>query len=164
MQTENNWYEKVAKTVAEKKIHKKDYKFFQIERFLRAARRIDRYAIEEKCLECEHLRSTIEQIASNLDEYINESRQKKREYERMFDEILVHLKGKHQLIPYSYYVALFSLFGMLAGAALGAAIGMLISPKAMKIGGLIGWAIGLIAGRLTGSRKDYDAKRDNRTF
>jgi len=157
MQNEKDWYEQILEKIAAQNLSKKDFKFLQIERFLRAARRIDQYAITESCLECEHLKQTAEDIATNLSDYITDSRLKKIEFENKFDDILHHLKDTHKVIPYSYFIALYSILGMLAGAALGGALGMLHSIEMMKIGGLIGSAIGLLIGRIIGSRKTFKA-------
>lgn len=164
MNAETEWYRKIAEQIAEHNISSRDYKFFQIERFLRAVRRLEHYSENENCIECNYLKNTAEDIALNLEEYINGKRAKKIEFEKKFDKILHHLKQRHRLTPYSYFVAIYSLIGMLAGAAIGALIGMLISPVYMKVGGLVGWAIGLITGRLFGSRKDRFKLKSNSSY
>ena len=158
MQTESEWTQKIAKQVAMIKISPKDYKFFQIERFLRADQRIDYYADIENCEDCSLLKKAAEDISSNLEMYINGAPASKVEYEKKFDVILHHLNTNHKLAQNSYFVVIFSLVGMLVGAALGVTIAMLLGIEDVKIGGLMGWALGLIAGIIIGQRKDNKVK------
>lgn len=152
------WSQGIKRTINKQKenIYKRDFKFFKIDRLEKIAERIDEYS--DNCEECENLKKEVEHISNKLSEYINGSLQERSEYEKRSEIIVKHLKDKHGLISPGYYSAVYSLAGFSAGISVFTGIAYLINPVFWKFGLLIGFTLGIIAGRIYGNKKDKQKK------
>ena len=93
------------------------------------------------------------------------------EFETFHDAIYQHLRKDHNLTPRSYFIALYSFIGMIAGLIIGGLMGVaadfaLDTEKGqwLKNGLLLGWFLGLVAGQITGKRKDNRIKKLGKQF
>ncbi len=155
------WSKKMNNEIDLKKeeIYKRDYKFFKIDRLERINERIDVFS--DNCKKCEEYKAEIEDIISKLPEYINGSPRMRAEYEKRSENIVRHLKTEHGLVPEQYFSSLYSFFGFTAGALILGAAAYLYNPGFLKWGLITGFTFGLIAGRITGNRKDKEKKKEN---
>jgi hypothetical protein len=153
----SEWFEKIESVIAEqeKLIRKKDYKFFQIDRLLRVAERVDLES--DKCTACEALKPEIENISGKVASFVNGRPSERRELEKRFDALMKHLKQGHQIYPVYYFVSLYSFLGILFGSALGWLVGLII-PNLFIFCLLSGFAIGVVVGYIYGNRLDLRAR------
>jgi len=134
------------------KIHKKDYTFYHIDRMKRIVEHISNNG--DVCSECAALQSDAEFLATNFVELLNSSVSQKREYEKRFDKLMLHLKKHHDVVPYNYLPAYYSFVYMIIGAAIGALVGLVAFFPKILVATLVGWVIGLIVGQFLGNRKE----------
>lgn len=155
------WAKKINGEIEDKKedIFKRDYKFFKIDRLERINERIDVFS--DDCDDCRNLKYDLEDIVSRLSEYVNGSPGKRAEYEKRSDKIVNHLKKVHGLVPENYYSSIFSFAGIIIGTLLFAGTAYLFYPGFLKWGALAGFTAGLITGRILGSTKDKEKKKNN---
>ncbi|MEN8123327.1 MAG: hypothetical protein ABFS35_23520 [Bacteroidota bacterium] len=151
---ESLWYKKLEKTVLEEneKLYKRDFKFYQVDSFLKAAKKVDRFA--SQCTSCKESKSISEDIAENLFDYLKGDVKSRRIYEKKLDTMNKHLRKEHSIYPKQYFISLYSLMGVLGGLLLGAFISYITIPGFMKQSLLFGFVAGLIAGRILGKIKD----------
>ena len=152
--TESLWYKKLEiKTLEEnEKLYKNDFKFFQVETFLKAAKKADSFS--EKCDNCKIHKDTSEEIAENLQSYLKGDFKSRKDYEKRLTAITNHLKKAHQIYPEQYFISLYSLFGVVGGLAFGALVAYLTIPGFIKQTMLFGFVLGLLIGRILGKRKE----------
>ncbi len=140
-------------------VFKRDYKFFKIDRLERINERIDIFS--DNCEECRNFKTELEDIVSKLPDYINGSPGMRSEYEKRSDKIVNHLKQKHGLIPEQYYSSVWSLIGLVSGILFFGGAAYFFQPGFVKWGLFTGFTIGIIAGRIYGSRKDKMKKSED---
>ncbi len=148
------WYNKIQLQVEEKMatLHAKDFKFYKVDYFLALAKEVDR--LSSNCVDCNMLKSKIENVANGLDETLSGTISLRREYEKQLSEIEKHISKIHKIYPKQYFLYLYSFLGIVAGLILGAAISFLIDAKFLKLGVILGFTIGLIVGRILGQVKE----------
>ena len=139
-------------------IYRKDYKFFKIDRLEDMAEHIDIFS--EKCPECQYLKAEVEDIAENLSDFMYGSSRKRAEYEKRTEKIFSHLKHKHNLKQRGYYASLYPFYGLLIGSLIGLIFGLL-SFRLLRLTLLLGFAGGLIIGRVLGKNKDRYYEKNN---
>ena len=159
---ESLWYKKLEIKILEEneKLYKNDFKFFQVETFLRAAKKAD--SLSEKCDTCKIHKETSEEIADNLQNYLKGDFKSRKDYEKKLTTITKHLRKGHQIYPEQYFISLYSLFGILGGLAFGAVIAYLTIPGFIKQAMLFGFVGGLLIGRILGKRKEKLNKLNNK--
>ena len=158
------WYQKLEKTAIEQNdlLYKNDFKFFQVDTFLKMAQKIDRFANE--CDYCKQSKEISEELAENLFEYLKGDMKSRKAFEKKVNAIQDHLQKKHNVYPPSYFLSLYSLFGVIFGLIAGAVIAQLTIPGFMKQSLLFGFVIGLIIGRILGKRKDKKQAKQGLTL
>jgi len=133
-------------------LYNKDYKFFKIDRLERMAQRIDEFS--DRCDECMQFKPEIESLSQTFVDSINGSSTDKLVFEKRNESIVNHLKKKHGLVHKDFYVALYSFFGFLSGSILFGLIFFIVQKEYFTLGLFIGFAAGMIAGRIYGRKKD----------
>jgi len=161
---ETLWYKKLEIKVLEEieKLYKNDFKFFQVETFLKAAKKADNFS--EQCSTCKIHKKSSEKIANNLENYLKGDFKLRKDYEKQLDKITKHLKKEHKIYPEQYFISLYSLFGVLGGVGIGALIAYLTIPGFINQSMLFGFVGGLIIGRILGKRKDRIQKLSNKVL
>lgn len=161
--SESLWYKKIRITVEEEgeKLYKKDFKFYQVDLFLKFAKKID--VLNAECDECNTIKSDIEQVAENLSHYLKGDIASRKEYERILNRISKHLKKTHGIFPAQFYLYNFSFIGIISGLALGS-LSYFIAKEYLTLGLLSGFTLGLIAGRIIGKIKDKKLAREGKVL
>lgn len=135
-------------------IFKRDFKFFKIDRLERISERIDDFS--DKCDKCEKYKIEIESIVSDLSDAINGSPGERSRYEKRNEVIVKHLKQDHDMIHRDYYSSVYSFAGLTFGLVLFGAVTFLINIEYFTFGLLLGFTVGIIAGRILGRKKDRE--------
>ncbi len=161
---ESVWLRSFKQTVEaeSEKISAKDYKFFHIKRLLVLAEKID--GLAKDCIECKNHKETLDKLAERMGELINGGQKAKSTFEKEMDSVIVHLKKKHDMYPANYFTYLYYFIGMLGGALGGAAVALIIGMEYIKPCLLVGWVVGLLAGKIYGERLDSKIKKDKRNI
>lgn len=129
--------------------------FHMVNQYLRVVYTIG--ALSEKCEECEKMKPEIEALTDTVGSLATASLEEVQEFENATERFFEHLKREHNVKPVRYYSSLFSLIGVGAGSIMGIGIGLFFHEVMTSL--LVGWAIGLIGGRLIGSLKDKSVLR-----
>ncbi len=161
---ESLWYKKIEKTIIEedKKLHKNDFKFYQVESFLRIAKKVDQFAPE--CKTCSNYKIDSEELTENLFDYLKGDVNSRRNYENKLDVMNKHLRKEHSIYPKQYFISLYSFFGLVSGLLLGALIAFATIPGFLKQSLLFGFVVGLFVGRIWGKIKDKKLIRTGRVL
>jgi VIT1/CCC1 family predicted Fe2+/Mn2+ transporter len=133
-------------------LYTKDYKFFKIDRLERMAQRIDEFS--DQCDECMQFKQEIESLSRTFVDSINGSSTDKLVFEKRNESIVNHLKKKHGLVHKDFYVALYSFLGFLSGSVFLGLIFYIFKKEYLTLGLFMGFAAGMIAGRIYGRKKD----------
>jgi len=161
---ESLWYKKIEKTIIEEneKLYKNDFKFYQVDSFLKIAKKIDSFAPD--CKTCKEAKINSEDLAENLFEYLKGDVHSRRNYEKKLDTMNMHLRKKHHIYPKQYFISLYSLFGVIGGLLFGAFISYITIPGFMKQSLLFGFVVGLFTGRILGKIKDNKQKKEEKVL
>jgi len=156
------WYDKIEIQISEnsEKLYKKDIKFYQVDTFLKLAKKVDEFA--PSCTTCKMLKQKIEEVSENLDEYLSGEIAERRKYEKILNEISDHVKKVHKVFPKQYNLYSFSFFGIAAGLVVGWLSAYLVDETYVKGGLIFGFVVGLIAGRIIGKIRDKKLQVEGR--
>lgn len=160
--TKSPWYVNIERKVEEEteNLYKRDVTFFQIERLLKLAEKIDYFARHSEQAEAQ--KKVIEEIVGNLSTSINSTIGTRNEYERKLESVADYLKKEHGIRPKKYYQSLYALIGIFGGIVVGYAIGQIYGGSGfLKFALLLGFAIGLMVGRILGNRKEKWLSENN---
>jgi len=167
-----NWFTKVKENIeqiSEKNIKPKDVRFYNLGGFIDVAKRVEEFS--HTCQECNNFKTEVFEISENIDKYINTSTTTRKDFEKKRDKFSNHLVKAHGLVKKNTYAATFAFIGLLIGALLGylfaktyAVIHAVENSEFMKISVLIGWALGIVVGRIMGVLKDRQIKKENKYF
>lgn len=135
-----------------------DYKFYNVERLIRIAEKLDMYS--DKCQNCKYYKNDLEDLAGNLHYYLNTSVKTRNEFEQRHDKLAKHLKKQHGVVTAGYHMHLMTFLGILAGALAGYLITFSYGGELLKIGLLMGGAVGLLIGRNAGIRKEVRKRKE----
>ncbi len=148
---------------------RREYKLFTIARFIKSAKWTDQFS--DHCPVCKKNQSDMLHAAREMESMIRPSSGGEAEFETLQDNVYHHLREDHNLTPRSYFTALYSFFGMIAGLIIGGLLGLLTDlildiekERWLKNGLLIGWFLGLVAGQIIGKRKDNRIKKLGKQF
>jgi len=162
--SESIWYKKVELQIIEKneKLYKKDFKFYQVDTFLKLAKKTDEFS--SSCRDCKLLKQKVEEVSENLDTYLSGEIASRRSYEKILNEISDHIKKIHKVYPKQYNLYTFSFFGIITGLVLGWLVAWLINENYVKGGLILGFVIGLLAGRIIGKIRDKNLAKEGRVL
>lgn len=162
--SENNniWFLSIKQnieTISEENIKPKDVRFYNLGGFLHIAERIDEFS--HNCSECANYKNEIVDISENIDKYINTSVKTRKDFEKKREVFSTHLKKVHGLVKKNTYAATYAFIGLLLGALGGYLFAKIFimfaeqaNPNFVKISVLVGWALGIVGGRILGVLKD----------
>jgi len=160
MELKESLYYKVNQNIqeAKEKIHKKDYKFFQVELLLDLTKLTQKFS--KDCKHCEANKKELEDITENISDAINtiSGRQK---YTDRIDNITSHFRKAHKIYYKGYFLSIYSLLGMLIGAVAGVLVALPINIHITAFGGMVGFTVGLIVGRILGRIKEKKLASNN---
>lgn len=111
-------------------------------------------------VDCEECGRLSEKLFAHINKHKQGSFQKKdySVYQRLINEITLHLYKKHGLVKKGYYAGAFMTLGMSTGAGLGIALGTALFEN-IAIGMSMGLCFGLVIGLSLGAAKDGQAKK-----
>ena len=132
--------------------NEKDLRFFRVAEFERMISRTSE--LSETCIECKEFKTEIETVVSTIGQAIQTPGKLRRNYDRLIDQIARHQRKAHAYFPPYFFTYNYSFWGMLAGSAFGLLSGFVILPETIWYFVLSGFVFGLLAGQLTGNRKD----------
>lgn len=161
---ESLWYQKLEKTAIEQNdlLYKNDFKFFQVDTFLKIAQKIDRFSGE--CTVCKESKQISEELTENLFEYLKGDLKSRKAFEKKVNAMHDHLRKVHNIYPPSYFTSFYSLLGVILGMLAGALIAYLSIPGFLKQSLLFGFVLGLITGRILGKIKDKNQYKKGLTL
>ncbi len=161
---ESLWYKKIEKKIIEEneKLYKNDFKFYQVESFLKIAKKVDQFA--PICENCNESKTISEELTENLFDYLKGDVNSRRNYEKKLDTMNKHLRKEHSIYPKQYFISLYSLIGVVGGLLSGALIAYMTIPGFMKQSLLFGFVAGLFVGRIWGKIKDKKIQKEGKVL
>lgn len=161
-ESNSTWFNSVKQnieTISADNIKPKDVRFYNLGGFLHIAERVDEFSTN--CTECVNCKPEIMEVSENIDKYINTSSKTRKEFEQKREKFSLHLKKGHGLVKKNTYAATYAFIGLIIGALGGylfAKIFILFAeqanPNFLKVSLLVGWALGIVGGRILGTLKD----------
>ena len=138
--------------------------YLRLDRFLKMTENLLR---EEECRECAGLAEEVFALAEMKVENKEEAGVFEMRYVALTQRISGHLKEAHGYRLPNHYLSLYTLVYMVAGLAAGLLVVFLARAAhagdwSWQLGGMIGFVIGLAAGRIMGNRKDKEMSRDGK--
>lgn len=154
MENQESWFSQVESNIFEnrEKIYYRDYRFFQVDRFLKLAGKVDNHS--SSCRECNSMKRDISEVADNLTDYLSGSSKMRRKYESELSRMLEHMRYEHGFYPLEYYSSTYSAWGLVIGLVLGYGISYLISPESWLYGISVGGMSCVLIARQFGKKKD----------
>ena len=117
--------------------------------------RVDQFSSD--CSTCENYKTSLEKNVEQLNNLENLTKEEKKEYRRMNNEILKHLKKEHKIVEIREYIHIFLIIGVVLGVLSALLLGD-IYPIFMEYG----FAGGAIGGVAIGFILDKKAQREGR--
>lgn len=165
----SDWYTDIQNEIQKATFTRRENKLFGISRFTKSAKWVDYFSLD--CKVCKDVKSEMLDAARGIRNITGSPGEGSMEYESLNDRVYHHLRKEHNLSPRAYYVALYSLFGMIIGTLTGGLAGLIIDSistavqrNGLKNGLLIGWFLGLVIGQIIGKRRDNRIKKEGRQF
>ena len=161
MEIQQAWLVKIHKNLLDQKnkIHKKDFRFFQIDILLELARRTQ--VLSHKCDKCKQNKQIIENLSLSAADKIDTIKGR-NEITKQIDAIIKHLKKDHKIYIKNYFIATYTFWGILLGGILGYLTSLLFSQLTPITGIMIGFIIGLVVGRILGNYFEKKAHKEQR--
>ncbi len=161
--TDKQWVDEVTFNLnkAKKKQNSKDERLLQLNKVIRIVSKVGDFA--HSCKECNSYKKQLEDFSIDPKSYVTFNK-KLKEFDAFLNVVSKHLETEHQIRAIRYYTSLYSFYGMLAGAIIGAGGVFLVNQEKVYAGVLIGWMIGLVIGRLIGVKKDSNHKKMNKQY
>jgi len=158
MEKLNVWSRSINTKIEEQqeKLYKSDFKFFKLDRLVKISVKVDEFS--DECEECETIKGKIEDLVEKIPDLLNGSPRDRHHYEKQNDAYMKHLEKKHGIVQPTYFLAVFTLIGIIIGLAIGGGIAWLIHPGYISTGLMIGFSIGILAGRIYGKILDKKKK------
>ena len=154
MEYQNNWYENIAREVNRRKdrFSPREYKIYKLDLLIRISKRLNEFYAD--CVDCQNMKREMEIIVGSLDHLLHSSREEQKNYFNAIDNIIKHLKEKHNLISEGQNIALWLPPGVAIGLPLGIPLGNIA----------LGIPIGLAIGAAIGASLDTKAKKEGRVI
>lgn len=156
-----NWSDRALSNMEQQLagVKDKDLRFFRMEELQRNVRRTGEFAAT--CKRCQHMKTEVDSALVHLNEAISVPGQYRREVDRLIARLANHMMKEHGFYPPWHFNYLYSLAGMLAGTLISLAAVLVLPGKPWELLAA-GFAAGLIAGQVTGGRKDRIIRADNK--
>ncbi len=154
------WLVKIHRNLLQQKelIHKKDFRFFQIDILLELARRSQIFS--QTCTQCAHNKEIIEQLSQTVSDNLNTIKGRNK-ITKDIDAIIKHLRKKHRIFIKGYFIASYTFWGLVIGTLLFSVIAWIFHLNIMSFA-LLGFLIGLFIGRIVGNYFEKRASAENR--
>ena len=98
MQDHNGWFDNITKEINRQKEHfsPREYKVFKLDMLIRISKRLNDFFPD--CIDCQNIKREMEIITGSLDNLVHSSREEQKNYFNAIDNMVSHLKEKHNLI------------------------------------------------------------------
>jgi hypothetical protein len=158
---DKNWYELFFENLDQnkEKLTPGDFRFYNIERLPIIAKKTNEFS--SGCIDCKHNLTELEDLAQNLPEFINTTRQNRIDFEKKLTKITAHLKRKHKLQFATYYLSLYTILGFLAGLIAGSLVSYSVTGDLNINYLMISGVAGLILGRIAGNSKERKLRKES---
>ena len=154
MQDQNGWFDNITREINRQKDHfsPREYKTYKLDLLIRVSKRLDDHFPD--CIVCQNMKREMEIIIGGLDNLVESSKEEQKNYFYAIDNMIKHLKEKHNLISEGQNLALWLPLGVGIGLPLGIPMGNIA----------LGIPIGLAIGVAIGVSLDAKAKREGRVI
>ena len=159
MYEDDLWYRRFTKVVEDHKsaFSEKQVKRYQLTLLLRIAGRVKDFS--DQCETCRSYQRTLTRLKEEMPE-LPGSRAQRQYQAQQLREMGEHFVNAHNLAPPGYYMRKWLIYGLIAGAALGVILGMVILGSALYLPA--GAAIGVLVGGMIGNVMDGNVKQGHR--
>jgi hypothetical protein len=156
-----NWNELFFETLDKnkEKITPSDFRFYNIERLPIIAKKTNEFSAV--CIDCKHYLAELDDMALNLPDFINTSRENRVIFEKKLSKITTHLKREHKLQFATYYLSLYTVTGFLTGIIAGSLISYSVTGTFDINYLMISGVAGLILGRIMGNSKEKKLRKES---
>lgn len=137
----------------------KDLRFFRIDEYIRNIRRLGEF--EAACPACRGLLHETEQSLFDLRTAIESPGKKRASLDRLMVKLSGHMSKAHGYFPPYYYRYIHSAIGLAAGTLSGVLMVLAIAGHPWEFV-MAGSLVGIIAGQITGGRKDSVIRSEKR--
>jgi len=154
MQDQNEWFDNISLEIdrQKQKFSSREYKVYKFDLLIRISKRLNDFFPD--CIDCQNMKREMEIIICSLGSLIQSSREEQKNYFNAIDNMVKHLKEKHNLISEGQNLALWLPLGVGIGLPLGIPMGNIA----------LGIPIGLAIGVAIGVSLDAKAKREGRVI
>ena len=154
MQDQNGWFANITTEINRQKqqFGPREYKVYKLDLLIRISKRLNDFFPD--CIDCQNMKREMEIIICSLDNLLQSSREEQKNYFASIDNIVKHLKEKHNLVSENQNLALWLPLGIGIGLPLGIPMGNIA----------LGIPIGLAIGVAIGLSLDAKAKREGRVI
>ncbi|MCJ7472916.1 MAG: hypothetical protein MUP02_08930 [Actinobacteria bacterium] len=154
MQDQNGWFDYISAEIdrQKQKFSPREYKVYKFDQLIRISKRLNDFFPD--CIDCQNMKREMEIIICSLDNLVRSSREEQKNYFNAIDNMVKHLKEKHNLIYEGHNLALWLPLGVGIGLPLGIPMGNIA----------LGIPIGLAIGVAIGVSLDAKAKREGRVI
>ncbi|MBC8421358.1 MAG: hypothetical protein H8E04_00645 [Actinobacteria bacterium] len=154
MQDQNGWFDNISEEIdrQKQKFSPGEYKVYKFDLLIRISKRLNDFFPD--CMDCQNMKREVEIIICSLDNLVRSSREEQKNYFNAIDNMVKHLKEKHNLISEGQNLALWLPLGVGIGLPLGIPMGNIA----------LGIPIGLAIGVAIGVSLDAKAKREGRVI
>ena len=154
MQDQNGWFDNISEEIdrQKQKFSPREYKVYKFDLLIRISKRLNDFFPD--CIDFQNMKREMEIIICSLDNLVRSSREEQKNYFNAIDNMVKHLKEKHNLISEGHNLALWLPLGVGIGLPLGIPMGNIA----------LGIPIGLAIGVAIGVSLDAKAKREGRVI
>ena len=160
----SDWYHKYEENVFNllKDEKNRDLRFFRIEEMLRMAKRADKFAFS--CTKCQSFKNRLNEGYKSLKKAVQYPGKERKELDILQTEMSAHMKKIHGFYPPYYFSYLYSAIGILIFMTIAIIIYLILPSFSIWNILAISFAAGVIAGQITGNKKDNRIKREGKTL
>ena len=154
MQDQNGWFDNITKEINRQKEHlsPRDYKTYRLDLLIRLSKRLNDFFPD--CVDCQNMKREMEIIVGSLDNLVHSSKEEQKNYFNAIDNMVKHLKEKHNLISEGQNLAIWLPLGIGIGLPLGIPMGNIA----------LGIPIGLAIGAAIGVSLDAKARKEGKVI
>jgi hypothetical protein len=150
----NGWFDNITKEINRQKeyLSPREYKAYKLDMLIRISKRLNDFIPD--CVDCQNMKREMEIIVGSLDNLVHSSKEEQKNYFNAIDNMVRHLKEKHNLISENQNLALWLPLGIGIGLPLGIPMGNIA----------LGIPIGLAIGAAIGVSLDAKAKKEDKVI
>ena len=143
MEHHSDWYNQTIKelNLYKDSFSQKDSKKYKLDLLLRITTRVDSFG--PACGACQLFQRQITQLAENLGDLSQLSREERKHYFKVIRDMVKHLKQHHKLITERHNIGIWIVVGAALGIVIGSSFGNIGVWAGIGIGAVVGLTIGI---------------------